>query len=48
MEIEQVEETKLLGVTLDCKLTWSKHIDATVAKIIITIGGVLIFVVFYV
>jgi hypothetical protein len=30
--IEQVEETKLLGVTLDCKLSWSKHIDATVAK----------------
>ena len=24
--------TKLLGVTLDCKLTWSKHIDAVVAK----------------
>jgi hypothetical protein len=24
--------TKLLGVTLDFKLTWSKHIDATVAK----------------
>jgi hypothetical protein len=33
MEIEQVEETKLLGVTLDCKLSWSKHIYATVAKI---------------
>ena len=33
MEIEQVEVTKLLGVTLDCKLSWSKHIDATVAKI---------------
>jgi hypothetical protein len=32
VEIEQVEETKLLGVTLDCKLSWSKHIDATVAK----------------
>ena len=30
--IEQVEKTKLLGVTLDCKLTWSKHIDSTVAK----------------
>ena len=32
MEIEQVEMTKLLGVTLDCKLSWSKHIDAVVAK----------------
>jgi hypothetical protein len=26
--VEQVEETKLLGVTLDCKLSWSKHIDS--------------------
>ena len=25
VEIEQVEETKLLEVTLDCKLSWSKH-----------------------
>jgi hypothetical protein len=24
--------TKLLGVKLDCKLSWSKHIDTTVAK----------------
>ena len=32
MEIEQVEVTKLLGVTLDCKLSRSKHIDTTVAK----------------
>ena len=24
--------TKLLGVTLDCELSWSKHIDAVVAK----------------
>ena len=30
--VEQVEVTKLLGVTLDCKLLWSKHIDSTVAK----------------
>ena len=29
VEIEQVEVTKLLEVTLDCKLSWSKHIDAT-------------------
>jgi hypothetical protein len=31
MEIEQVEVSKLLGVPLDCKLSWSKHIDTTVA-----------------
>ena len=30
--VEQVEETKLLGVTLDCKLSWSKHIDSMVVK----------------
>ena len=32
VEIEQVEVTKLLGVTLDCKLSWPKHIDTTEAK----------------
>ena len=31
MAIGQVEETKLLGVTLDCNPGWSKHIDTTVA-----------------
>ena len=31
--VEQVEETKLLDVTLDCKLSWSKHIDSMVVKI---------------
>jgi hypothetical protein len=31
VEIEQVEMTELLVVTLDCKLSWSKHIDAVVA-----------------
>ena len=30
--VEQVEEAKLLGVTLDCKLSWSKHIDSIVIK----------------
>jgi hypothetical protein len=30
--VEQVEETKLLGVTLDCKLSWSKNIDSMVVK----------------
>ena len=32
VEIEQVEVIKLLGVTLDYKLSWSKHVDTTVAK----------------
>ena len=31
-EIEQAEMTELLAVTLDCKLSWPKHIDITVAK----------------
>ena len=30
--VEQIEETKWLGVTLDCKLSWSKHIDSMVVK----------------
>ena len=30
--VEQVKVTKLLGVTLDCKLPWSKHIDVTLVK----------------
>ena len=33
VEIDQVEVTKLLGVSLDCKLSWSKHINTTVAKV---------------
>jgi hypothetical protein len=33
LEIEQVEMTKLLGVSLDCKISWSKHIDAVVVKL---------------
>ena len=32
MEIGHVEVINLLGVTLDCELSWSNHIDATVAK----------------
>ena len=32
VEIEQVEENKLFGVTLDCKLSCFKHIDTTVAR----------------
>ena len=32
VEIEQVEMTKLLGVTLDCKRSWSKPIDTAVTK----------------
>ena len=31
--VEQVEETKLVAGTLDCKLSWSKHIDSMVVKI---------------
>jgi hypothetical protein len=32
VEIKQIEMTKLLGLTLDCKLSRSKHIDTVVAK----------------
>lgn len=32
MAIEQVEDMKLLGVTLDSKLPWSRHIDSIVSK----------------
>jgi hypothetical protein len=31
--VEQVEETKLVAGTLDCKLSWSKHRDSMVVKI---------------
>jgi hypothetical protein len=34
--VEQVEETKLLGVTIDCKLSGSKHIDSMVVKLVET------------
>ena len=32
LAVEQVEESKLLAVTLDCKLSWSKNIDSVVVK----------------
>jgi hypothetical protein len=32
VDIEQVEVTNMLEITLDCKLSWSKHIDTTVVK----------------
>ena len=32
-ELEQVSEIKFLGVTLDCKLTWSSHIQRIRNKI---------------
>jgi hypothetical protein len=32
-KLNLVEMTKLLEVTLHCQLSWSKHIDAVVAKI---------------
>ena len=31
--VELVEETKSLGVTLDCKLSWSKHLDSMFVKV---------------
>ena len=30
--VEKIQETKLLSVTLDCKPSWSKHIDSMVVK----------------
>jgi hypothetical protein len=32
VSVEHVEETQLLGVTLECNLSWSKHIDSMVVK----------------
>ena len=32
--VEQVEETKLLGVVLDCKLSWTRHIDTLIVKMV--------------
>ena len=30
--VEQVDLLVFIGVTLDCKLSWSKHIDTNVVK----------------
>jgi hypothetical protein len=30
--VKQVEAINLLGITLDCKLSWSKYIDSVVVK----------------
>ena len=30
--VEQIEETKLLDITLNCKPSWSKYIDSMVVK----------------
>jgi hypothetical protein len=35
--VEQVEETKLVGFTLEGKLLWSKHIDS----VVVTIGTIM-------
>ena len=32
MAVEQVQRTKLLGVIVDRKLSWSQHIDGVVNK----------------
>ena len=32
--IEQVQHAKLLGVTLDCLLTWEKHIENKLCSIV--------------
>lgn len=32
MAVEQVQETKLLGIIVDSKLLWSKHIENVVSK----------------
>lgn len=31
--VEQIEETKLLAVILDCTLSWTGHIDSVVVNI---------------
>jgi uncharacterized alkaline shock family protein YloU len=39
VDVEQVEETKSLAVTLDCKLSWSKHIYSIDVEMETSVGN---------